>query len=560
MVTPAELCDLAVHCHQQGDLAQAEQLYRQVIKADPGHADAHANLGVALLTAGRKQEALACFRQALRSNPQHFYAHNNLGNALMEQGQMADAVACFRQALRINPNYANAHYNLGNILKDQGRSAEAIDCYREALRVNPDHVDAHNNLGNTLFEHGQLDEAAQCYRQVLRLNPQHANVHNNLGVVLREQGQLAEAALCFRQAMSTDNRNVDAHINLAVIFDRLGQRDEAMDQYEQALRINPRHAITLWNRSLLRLQKGDFEAGWADYEYRWAQPKKRARSFDKPRWDGSPLEGRTILVHAEQGLGDTIQFARYLPLVQKRGGKILYECPPALQVLFDNFPGVEQLVPAGAPLPPFDVQVPLLSLPFVFGTTLATIPTNIPDLRTDPGRLAFWRNELKPLGGFKVGIVWQGNPNNPGDVRRSLPLARFEALGQVQGIKLLSLQVGAGTEQLAAAPFPVTDLGTRFNADSLDDLAAVLMNVDLVVTVETAAAHLAGALERPVWNLLAYNPCWRWLLDRLDTPWYPTMRLFRQSRLGEWGDVFEEVTAALHGLTHQNARTKTSTK
>ena len=560
MATPMELCDLAVRYHRQGDVKQAEQLYRQVLEADPGHADAHANLGVALLTTGRKHEALACFRQALCSDPQHFYAHNNLGNALMEQGHMAEAVACFRQALRINPNYANAHYNLGNIAKDQGRLAEAIHCYREALRVNPDHVDAHNNLGNALFEQGQLAEAAECYRHVLRLNPRHANVYNNLGVVLRDQGQLAEAALCFRQAMSTDTRNVDAHINLAVIFDRLAKRDEAMDQYEQALRINPRHEITLWNRSLLRLQKGDFERGWADYEYRWAQPKKRARSFDKPRWDGSPLEGKTILVHAEQGLGDTIQFVRYVPLVQRRGGKILYECPPALQGILADFPGVEQLCPRRlAPLPPFDVQVPLLSLPLIFGTTLSSIPANIPCLRIDPSRLAFWRRELDPVDGFKVGIVWQGNPNNPGDARRSLPLAHFEALARVAGVKLLSLQVGVGTEQLAAASFPVTDLGTRFNPDSLDDLAAVLKNVDLVITVETAAAHLAGALEIPVGNLLAFNPCWRWLLEGLDSPWYPTMRLFRQSRLGEWGDVFEDVAAALHSLTHQNASTITQT-
>jgi tetratricopeptide (TPR) repeat protein len=545
---------LAVRYHRQGDMEQAEQLYRQVLEADPGHADAHANLGVALLTTGRKQEALACFRQALRSDPQHFYAHNNLGNALMEQGHMAEAIACFRQALRINPNYANAHYNLGNILQDQGRLDDAIDCYRQALRVNPDHADAHNNLGNALFAQRQLREAAECYRQVLRLNPKHANVHNNLGVVLRDQGQLAEAVLCFRQAMSTDNRNVDAHINLAVIFDMLGQRDEAMEQYEQALRINPHHEITLWNRSLLRLQKGDFEGGWPDYEYRWAQLKKMPRVFDEPRWDGSPLEGKTILVHAEQGLGDTLQFVRYVPLVQKRGGKTLYECPPALQGLLANFPGVEQLVLAGAPLPPFDVQVPLLSLPLIFRTTLSSIPANVSSLHVDTSRLAYWRRELERVGGFKVGIVWQGNPNNPGDARRSLPLAHFEALARVEEVKLLSLQVGAGTEQLAAAPFPVTDLGTRFNRDSLDDLAAVLKNVDLVITVETAAAHLAGALEIPVWNLLAYNPCWRWLLDRLDSPWYPTMRLFRQSRLGEWGDVFADVAAALH--RHVGAKTQ----
>jgi tetratricopeptide (TPR) repeat protein len=585
MATVAELFDLAVRYHQCGDLDQAELLYRQMLAADPSHADAHCNLGVLLQAAGRGQEAIACFRravqvnplqadarnnlgnalkdqgelteaaacfqEALRLNPEHAYAHNNLGNVFKDQGRLAEAIACYRQALRIYPDYANAYYNLGNVFKDQGQAAEALAYYQQALRLNPHHAGAHNNLGILFADQSHLVEAVTCYRQALRLNPRQAGTHNNLGVALREQGHLEDAIACFGEALRLNPGDAEAHNNLGIALMRSGHLDEAHEQYEQALRLNPAHELALCNRSLLRLLHGDFEGGWQDYERRWALSDMVPRSFDRPRWDGSSLDGKTILVYAEQGLGDTIQFLRYLPLVRQRGGMVLFECQPALLRLLAGISGADQLIAAGTLLPPFDVQAALLSLPGIFATTLATIPADIPYLRAEPSLVDYWRKELEPLGGFKIGIAWQGNPKNPEDRYRSCPLTCFEVLAAADGVRLVSLQKGPGTGQLPllANRFPILDLGDRLDREAaFIDTAAVLMSLDLVVTVDSALAHLAGALGVPVWTLLPLVPDWRWLLERSGSPWYPTIRLFRQNRLGAWGEVFERAAAALRDL------------
>jgi hypothetical protein len=301
----------------------------------------------------------------------------------------------------------------------------------------------------------------------------------------------------------------------------------------------------------LRLLRGDFEGGWQDYEQRWAQPNVILRSFHEPRWDGSPLEGKSIFVYAEQGLGDTIQFIRYLPLIKERGGTVLFGSPPGLERLFSGIPGVDRLIAGGAAVPPFDVQAPLLSLPGIFGTTLATIPAAVPYLRADPGLVDHWRGELAPLEGFKIGVAWQGSPKNTGDRYRSFPLTHFESLARVPGVQLVSLQKGPGAEQMSGIGerFPILDLSDRLDkAGAFLDTAAVMMNLDLVVTADTAVAHLAGALGVPVWTLLMLTPDWRWLLDRSDTPWYPTMHLFRQKRFGDWAEAFEHIAAELRLL------------
>jgi tetratricopeptide (TPR) repeat protein len=533
--------NLGIALSAQGRFAEAEACFRQVLAMDPAHAGTHYNLGNALKDQGLMTEAAQSYRQALASNPQHANAHNNLGIILKSAGHLAEAAACYRQALRCNPQHMDAHNNLGIALMEQGQLADAALCFRQALAVNPDLTDAHLNLGNAHKAQGNLAEAALCYRRALAINPHHADAHNNLGIVLNEQGQLDEAIACFRQALVANPSHVDAHNGLAATLAALGLLSEALEHYNEALRLQPENAMARWNRALLRLLQGDFLNGWQDYRQGWALPTTPPPSYREPRWDGSPLEGKTILVFAEGGLGDTIQFLRYLPLVQEQGGTVLFECPPALVGICAGIGGIDKLAVRGAPLPPFDVQVPLLSLPAIFGTTLATIPTAVPYLRADPAFVEYWRKELEPVEGFKVGIVWQGNPDNTSDRYRSLPLARFEALARIEGVRLLSLQVGPGTEQLATAGFPVTDLGKRFDRSSLSDLAAVLMNMDLVISVETAPAHLAGALGVPAWILLPLKPDWRWLLERSDSPWYPTMRLFRQTRFGDWSEVFERV-------------------
>jgi tetratricopeptide (TPR) repeat protein len=508
---------------------------------------------------GRYAEATGCFREALRLNPNYANAHNNLGNALVEQSQRAEAESCYRQALRLNPHYANAHNNLGSAFMHGGRHAEAVECFREALRIDPQNslaqnnlAEAYFNLGNALKAKGQAAEAAQYFRQGLSINPEDAKVHNNLGVALSDQGQLIEAAECFREALRVNPRDVEAHSNLGITFMWLGRIEESMQHYDQALGIDPAHSMALWNRSVLRLLQGDFKGGWRDFEQRWTHADMKTRLFNRPRWDGSTSLGKTVLLYAEQGLGDTIQFLRYAPLVKQRGGSVLFECPPALLRLVGGMAVIDQLVAEGEPLPQFDAQAALLSLPGIFGTTLATIPAQVPYLRAEPGLLEYWRKELAPLNGVKIGIAWQGSVQNKDDRFRSLPLRHFETLAHIPGIRLVSLQKGHGTEQLlghSTSPTPefeVFDLSKRLDLKgAFTDTAAVIMNLDLVITVDTAVAHVAGALGAPTWLLLSSAPDWRWLLVRSDSPWYPTMRLFRQHRLGDWDEVFQRLAAAI---------------
>jgi tetratricopeptide (TPR) repeat protein len=507
-----DLFNLAVRHHQGGDLARAEALYRQILQSDPNHVSVLNNLAALLLTRGQVDDSIACLRQALRVQPDYAMGHVNLGNALKDRGQWSEAVQSYRQAARINARMPEAHYNLGNALVEEGNFAEAGAAFRQALLLNSHHAETHYNLGNTLGYQGLLDEAAASYGQAIRLQPNYVDAHINLGNVLKDQRRFAEAAECYRQAMRVATES-DA-----------GQR------------------MALWNLSCLRLQLGDYEGAWPGYEQRWTQHGIEQTYFRNPRW-----QGKNILVTSEHAFGDTIQFARYLPLIQRDGGNVFLGCHPALFGLMARTFGADKVVAAQGPWPPSDIHIQLLSLPGIFGTTLATVPAEIPYLKPDPERVVHWSHEITsgvPGSELKIGIVWQGSLTIKGD-RRSCSLSQFEGLARAPGVRLVSLQVGPGTEQIASVPFPVMDLGSRFDRNSLDDLAAAMVNLDLIITVDTAAAHLAGALAVPVWTLLSFVPDWRWLMDREDSPWYPTMRLFRQNRWGDWSDVFERGATAV---------------
>jgi tetratricopeptide (TPR) repeat protein len=606
MTAIAELFDQALRLYQTGNLAQAEALFRQVIQADPRHVDAHQllgilahqagrheagiallrqaislnpagfggyfNLGIVLMNVGQFAEAASCFRSALEREPNHVEAYIYLGNALAKQRQLDQAIACYRHALSIQPLHADAHINLGNALKDQGNTLEAIQCFREALRINPRHSQGFNNLGNAYLDQGLLDDACTCFRQALSLDPANAKAHYNLGNVLQAQGNLAAAAECYRQTLRCQPLHVDAYNNLGVMLREQGQLTEAALCVEQALAIEPTNGLALLNRAHLRLLQGNFAEGWPDFENRSPVPGIARRSFEQPRWDGSSFEGRTLLVHAELGLGDTIQFLRFLPLVKRRGGIVLFECQRALVPLLTGVAGVDRIFAADTPLPPFDLYIPLLSLPLLFGTTINNIPAEIPYLTVHPELAQHWRQELarhslvrsEPKAaavfstdaagaGLNIGITWYCNPNHPGYRVRSVSLGHFAALAALEGVRLFSLQVGPELkEQFSSISFPLIDLGSRFNPNSLEDLAAVIMNLDLIVTVDTAVAHIAGALGVPTWVVLSNTADWRWLQHRSDSPWYPTLRLFRQTRFGDWAGVFERVTTELQSHPPNN--------
>jgi tetratricopeptide (TPR) repeat protein len=596
MLTIAEALDHAVRHHRTGELREAERLYRQVLQADPRQADALHLLGVLAGQLGRANEAVALLREALLSNPRLAEAHSSLGNALKRQGRLDEAVACYRQALALQPGLAEAHNNLGNALRALGRPAEAEACYRQALGCRPAYADAHNNLGVLHREAGRPDEAVACLRQAVALNPglaeAHSNLgaalkqqgrlpeaadalrhalrirpnypeaHNNLGNALQEQGQLAEAVACFQQALCLNPEYADAHNNLGVALMEQGPMEEAVACFQQALRLLPDNAEMHTNLAMCWLLMGNFEQGWREYEWRLRCKDGSLPPLPQPGWDGSSLAGRTILLRAEQGLGDTLHFIRYAGLVKQQGATVLVECQKSLMPLLASCPGIDRLVPQSAGLAgSFDAQAPLLSLPALLGTTLATVPAQVPYLFPDTKLVEHWREQLGAIGGFKIGIAWQGNPRRDrrGVSQRSLRLDQLEPLGRLAGVRLLSLQKGPGAEQLEtlANRFPVINLGRQLDEASgaFMDTAAVMNVLDLVITTDTATAHLAGALGVPVWVALPFAAEWRWLRDREDSVWYPTMRLFRQTQPGNWQGVVERMAAEVTKRFERKPRT-----
>jgi len=550
-----------------GDTAEAVASYRQALGLQPDYADAHNNLGNALSSQAKLEEAVTHYHHALRIRPDFAEARNGLGNALLSQGKSEEAVAQLQQVLRARPTSYEVHNNLGNALLSQGKLEEAVTFYHQALRIRPESPEAHNNLGNALLEQGKSDQAVACYRHALRLRPNFAETCNSLGIALQLQDKLDEAIGCFMDALRLKPSFAAAWTNLANLRRDQGRFDEALAGFEQALRHDPGRAEIHHNRALLWLLLGNWSQGWPEFEWRWQTKDFPRYAFRQPRWDGSPLAGRTILLVAEQGLGDTLQFIRYVPLIQQRGGRVILLCQAPLQRLLVDCWGRAQVVAQGAPLPEFDVYAPLVSLPGILGTSPTNVPTDVPYLHADAKLVEHWKSRKSEVGSrkseemhltsdfrlptsdFLVGIAWQGKPTYRHDRQRSIPLKHFARLAEVPGVQLISLQKGPGAEQLSAlaGQIPVLDVGTHLDEASgaFMDTAAIMKNLDLVISSDTAIGHLAGALSVPVWVALPVAPDWRWLLQREDSPWYPTMRLFRQARYGDWDEVFQRMAKAL---------------
>lgn len=516
--TPDRL-STALALQQQGQFAAAEPIYRELLAENPLDFEALQLLGLVAFNLGRIDEAIELTRRAITLNPRQANYRVNLGCFLTECGQIAAAAAALREAIVLNPQLPQAHFNLGNALRDLGEFDDAIASYERALALRPNDPMTHNNLGIVLARQGKLLEAQACYRRVLEMAPNYLPALNNFGTMAFE----------------------------------LADWTTALATYERVLHLNPTESDARFNRSLVWLLHGDYARGWPEYEYRWrAQGLVLPRHADHPRWLGEPLDGRTILVHAEQGLGDTLHFVRYLPLVAAEGGRVLFECEPAVRRLAMSVAGVDDCFATGDKLPPFDVQIPLLSLPGVFGTTEATIPREVPYLTAPCDEAARWKARFAELAGVKVGIAWQGDPKNRRDRARSIPLASFEWLAKIPGVHWFSLQKGNGSEQLAEVQdrWPIGDVVR--DATDFADTAAIVTNLDLVISVDSAVAHLAGALDVPVWLAVPASPDWRWQLNREDSPWYPSMRLLRQKQYGCWIDVIERLALDLGVLAEQH--------
>ncbi|MEX0679629.1 MAG: tetratricopeptide repeat protein [Pirellulales bacterium] len=683
MTTVWEALAVAFSHHQRGELAQATTIYRQIVEAEPEHADAWHLLGVAAHQEGRNDEAVKAISRAIAINPARAVYHNHLGAAyaglsdleraeaslrralelcetdsqvhynlailLNLRGKSAEAVEHYRRAVELNPRSAEAHLNLGNLLRDredwaaaeqsyraalaarpryvkalvnlaavcarQRKLDEAQDAWRQIVEIEPRNFDAHFHLGSALQSKGQLEGAIRSLQAAILIDPRHAEAQNNLGCAHRAVGQLDEAERCFRLALDARPGFFEAYNNLGAVRQSQLQHDAAIDCFRKALELKPASAEALANlgscltlvgktdeaieylrravaidpnqaaahnclgqclqfqgrftlalasldraialnptepdyhyyRSCLWLMSGDFARGWPEYEWR-LKTRNAAGPYPQPRWQGEDLKGQRIVIHAEWGLGDTLHFIRYVPRVDQRGGDVFLAVQPSLIPLLEAS-GFRQVIPVrGKLMPDCQWQVPLMSLPGIFHTSLATIPADIPYLAARSELVEKWRERLRDLGSFKVGIHWHGSKAWATDPR-SIPLAEFEPLARVGGVTLISLQKNDPTRQLQ-------ELGDRLGIvdfdDELDvaggafmDTAAVMKHLDLVITCDTGIAHVAGALGVPVWVVLPRTSEWRWMWDRADSPWYPTMRLFRQQTSGDWHRQFQDIAGEL---------------
>ncbi|MEG3849228.1 tetratricopeptide repeat protein [Microcoleus sp. herbarium19] len=542
------LCLLGIAVRQQGKVAQAIEFYDRAIAQNPDFVEAHLNKAQVLLDAGEYQRAIASYEQVIKIQPNSALAYNNLGWLNQQFGEIDSAILYYQTALALGQNLVETAHNLAHLFKQKNQLDDAAACYQQALQINPRLTHSLIGLGTVLQEQGKLTEAFKCYQQAIEIEPNNPEAQNNVGAFYHEQGNTKAAISHYRQALNLKPDFVDAINNLAHALVDLGEFQEAFDCHRRALELQPDNATAHLELALSLLLFGDFQRGFAEYEWRWRTPQLSPRQFTEPVWDGSDLQGKTILLHVEQGFGDSIQFIRYAPLLCSRGAKVMVVCYQELMRLFATVAGIEYLAVGFEGLPKFDTHAPLMSLPGILGTTLETIPANVPYF-APPDECKF---ALSSDAKLKVGIVWAGSPKRRKDNQRSCSLSDFIQLLDVPGIAFYSLQknLSEGDRTLLNQHL-VPDLSPHLN--DFADTASAISQLDLVISVDTSAAHLAGALGKPVWVLLSFAPDWRWLLDRTDNPWYPTARLFRQSQPENWQELFEEVQAALSLFAIANA-------
>lgn len=550
-------CDLGTVLEARGEWDQAVASYRRALALAPDDEEAHFNLGNVLLKQGAIREAEASFRRAIAVDPGLVDARISLGGVLSQKGEMGEASDHFRQALAVAPANARALFGMGFVLQQQGDWQEAIQYYVRAVQSEPNHTDSYFNLGTIFEEVEQHEEAAVYYRRVLDLDPGHVMATNNLGHLMWKMGCLDEAESLLHHALSLDPGCAAAFHNLGIVHGERRAWSASLSYLDRAIELDPNLAQAHLNRAHRWLLHGAFEQGWAEYEWRWKTPTMPMSLFVQPQWKGESLAGKTILIHTEQGVGDTLQFIRYVPIVKQRGASVIVQCRPALKKLLGSCRGIDQLFADGEELPPFNYHSPLMSLPGIVNTRLETIPAEIPYLFADPALVATWRRKLveaiasrgarDPRGEFLIGINWHGRGGNRIHRERDIPWQMFAPLAKLPGVRVVSLQKGPDPSESSAIALDMIDFGDEMDATSgaFMDTAAIVMNLDLIITSDTAIPHLAGALGAPVWLALKDVPDWRWLLERSDSPWYPTMRLFRQRRSGDWAGVFGEIQAAL---------------
>jgi tetratricopeptide (TPR) repeat protein len=476
-----DIIQSALEHHQEGNLCEAERLYKDILRVHPENSDAWHLLGVLLSQTGDYNASISHINKSLEYNPVNAGAYNNLGISYQGKNQLEDAINCYRKAMQLDPDLIDAYYNLGAVFQDMGQPEEAIIWYRKALQLNPHLINAYYNLGIALRDKGNTDEAVKCYQKTLQYDPDNAAAHFNMSLVL--------------------------------------------------------------------LLSGNFKEGWKEFAWRWRVKDFSHHTFLQPEWYGSDITGQRILLYAEDGYGDTIQFIRYVALVKNRGAKIIVECQRELVSLLDKIAGIDNVLAHGEKLPEFDLHCSLLRLPSVFDTTLKNIPLSIPYITVDSILVTKWKNIIhQDNSRIKIGLVWSGSLREGKLRHRSCSLDTYSPLAEFDNVTFYSLQKGEAAKEAKNPPRGMKFVDYTEELNDFSDTAALIENLDLVISVDTAVAHLAGSLGKPAWTIVSFPPDWRWLLKREDSPWYPTMKLFRQSSPGDWEPVIESVSRELESL------------
>lgn len=580
---PDALHLLGVLWHQSGRSGQGLELINRSVSIAPTFASLN-NLGDVLRTFGRFHDAIACFDRAIQMQPNSADAHSNMGLAMMDLGQVDQAERYVARACQLGPNRADLHLKLCMIRHTQGNPHGAVMAGQKAVELVPDSAEAWSNLSIALAGAKKHDQALEAANRAMQIAPGNAAIQANVGYVHERAGRLDQAEAAYLKAIEIEPNFSQPHRSLAAMYDGMDRVDEsiariqkslelsprdpegwtnmsglkrrardydgALAAAERAVQINPSNPNAHGNLGLSLLALGQYERGFAEYEWRWRCDNftTPAREFSQPMWDGSDPTGRIIFVHSEQGFGDMLQFARYVPMLAERGATVYFEAAIPLRSLLQKLTGVAKVITAGTRPPDFDLHIPLLSLPRIFKTTFDTIPSNVPYITVDEARHAHWKAKIQAAGeGFKVGIVWAGNVKP--DVGRTCPIAHFAPLAAIDGVTFVSLQKRETPPSMEAPPEGMRFVDVSADLKDFADTASAMANLDLILTIDTAAAHLAGALGRPTWTLLPWAADWRWLNDRSDSPWYPTMRLFRQPARGDWDSVVNQIAEELRAST-----------
>jgi len=538
---------LSAPSHEQ---QKAIETYARILQEDPDNAKASFLLGLLLHQINETEKAEALVSQAIALGFKNYEVYRTLGGIYKSLKKFEEASLCEKKAITFNPDYIDGYYNIGCNFLSLGKSAEAIENFRKVISLKPDHYAAHNNLGLAYHNEKMFKDAMESCNNALGIKPDYPLPYLGIGNTLREMGRIDAAATSFQKAIALDPAFAEAHNNLGKTLMELGLYESAAVSYSAANNQAPDDAFIHKNIGIINLLMGNFEVGWEEYSWRRFDEDTGLtnRVYSQPLWNGEDLNGKTIFVYTEQGLGDTIQFVRYLDLLRGQGGRVVLDAPLPLAPLLENMESVTVLLKEDELLPPFDYHVPLMELPRLFATNAETIPSPRAYLKANKELVETWKKRLGPKKGYRIGLAWAGSPTNLNDCNRSMNLKFFEPLLGVKGCTFFSLQFGERCQDITSLGFERTLKDLEKDLVGFMEPAAAITNMDLVISVDTSVVHLAGALGKPVWTLLPFNPDWRWMLKRSDSPWYSSMKLFRQEKRQDWKGVIERVTSELTTL------------